>query len=170
MDDARPPSLVSAVCDDFLRRKLKVEWGGNLRPDAAFTRSLTKKMAKAGCICVTGGLECACDRLLKFMNKGITLASAEQVLKNFKAAKIFVHAYLMYDFPTETKAEQRAAERYVKGLAGRGLIQSSFWHRFALTVHSPIAQNPEKYGIIIKSARQHPRRVFASNELAFVTA
>ena len=124
-------------------------------------------MARAGCIAVTGGLECANDRLLALMNKGITLASAEGALKAFRAAKIFVHAYLMYDFPTETKAEQRGAEKYVRGLAKRGLIQSCFWHRFALTVHSPIVREPEKFGIIVKRPKAG-RRVFAINELEYV--
>ena len=72
----------------------------------------------------------------------------------------------MYDFPTETKAEQKEAERYVKGLAKRGLIQSCFWHRFALTVHSPIARAPEKFGLVVEKPRSG-RRVFARNELAF---
>ena len=129
----------------------------------AFTPALAKKMAKAGCIAVTGGLECANDRLLALMKKGITLASAEKVLRAFRAAKIFVHAYLMYDFPTETKAEQRGAERYVRSLARKGLIQSCYWHRFALTVHSPIAREPEKFGIIIKQNESK----FAKNELEY---
>ena len=161
-----PPAVVRGMCEEILRRKLKVEWWGNVRFDAAFTPALCRLMAKAGCIAVTGGLECANDRLLKLMNKGVTLASAEKVLKAFKAAKIFVHAYLMYDFPTETKAEQKEAERYVKGLGRKGLIQSCFWHRFALTVHSPIAKEPEKFGIVIERPRKSAR-VFARNELAF---
>ena len=70
----------------------------------------------------------------------------------------------MYDFPTETKAEQRGAERYVKSLAKRGLIQSCYWHRFALTVHSPIAREPEKFGIIVKPLKSN----FARNELEYV--
>lgn len=163
VDEAMPPKVIKGMCEEILRRKLKVEWWGNIRFDAAFTPALAKLMAKAGCIAVTGGLECANDRLLKLMNKGITLAGAEKVLKAFKAAKIFVHAYLMYDFPTETKAEQKGAERYVKALAKRGLIQSCFWHRFALTVHSPIAKEPEKYGIIVKPNGSK----FAKNELEF---
>jgi len=163
VDEAMPPALVRGVCDEILRRKLKVEWWGNIRFDAAFTPALARKMAKAGCIAVTGGLECANDRLFKLMNKGITLASAEKVLKAFKAAHVFVHAYLMYDFPTETKTEQKEAERYVRSLARRGLIQSCFWHRFALTVHSPIAREPEKYGIIIKKRKSN----FALNELDY---
>ena len=158
-----PPKVIKGMCEEILRRGLKVEWWGNIRFDAAFTPGLAKLMAKAGCIAVTGGLECANDRLLKLMNKGITLAGAEKVLKAFKAAKIFVHAYLMYDFPTETKAEQKGAEKYVKGLAKKGLIQSCFWHRFALTVHSPIAKDPGKFGIIVKPSKS----TFARNELAY---
>ena len=169
VDEAMPPALVSCVCDEILRRRLKVVWWGNIRFDAAFTRPLAKKMAKAGCICVTGGLECADDRLLALMNKGITLESAERVLKAFHSAGIFVHAYLMYDFPTETKRELAGARRYVKDLARRGLIQSCFWHRFALTIHSPIAREPERFGIRIV-ATEGRRRVFARNELAYVKA
>jgi len=166
VDEAMPPALVAGVCDEIIRRKFPCEWWGNIRFDAAFTPALAKKMAKAGCIAVTGGLECANDRLLKLMNKGITLAGAEKVLAAFQRAKIFVHAYLMYDFPTETKREQREAERYVKGLARRGLIQSCFWHRFALTVHSPIAHDPERFGIIIEKPRTR-KRVFARNEIGW---
>ena len=164
VDEAMPPALVSAVCDEILRRKLEVAWWGNIRFDNAFTPALAKKMARAGCIAVTGGLECANDRLLKLMNKGITCASAEKVLRGFRAARIFVHAYLMYDFPTETKREQKEAERYVKSLAKKGLVQSCFWHRFALTIHSPIAREPEKFGIIVKPLKSN----FAKNELEYV--
>lgn len=167
VDEAMPPKVIREMCDEILRRKLKVEWWGNIRFDAAFTPALCKQMANAGCLAVTGGLECANDRLLKLMNKGITLSSAERVLRAFRQAKIFVHAYLMYGFPTETKTEQREAERYVKSLAKKGLIQSAFWHRFALTVHSPIAKSPESFGIIIRQSR--PRdRLFARNELEYV--
>ena len=163
VDEAMPPKVIKGMCEEILKRKLKVEWWGNIRFDAAFTPALCKLMAKAGCIAVTGGLECANDRLLKLMNKGITLAGAEKVLKAFRAAKVFVHAYLMYDFPTETRAEQKGAERYVKDLAKRGLIQSCFWHRFALTVHSPIAKDPEKFGIMVKQNESK----FAKNELMY---
>jgi len=169
VDEAMPPALIRGICREILRRKMKCEWWGNVRFDGAFTPALARLMAKAGCIAVTGGLECANDRLLKLMNKGITLESAERALEAFKAADICVHAYLMYDFPTETKAEQKGAERYVRGLIRRGLVHSCFWHRFALTVHSPIAKNPEKYGIIIGNPKVG-RRVFARNELDYLRA
>ena len=168
VDEAMPPALVRGVCKEILRRRLAVEWWGNVRFDAAFTPELAELMAEAGCIAVTGGLECANDRLLALMNKGITLAGAEKVLKAFKRAGILVHAYLMYGFPSETKAEQQGAERYVKSLAKRGLIHSAFWHRFALTVHSPIVRDPVRFGIrVVSAAPVRADRVFAVNELKY---
>ncbi len=165
VDEAMPPKLVRGVCEEILRRNFTCTWWGNVRFDAAFTPELTKLMAKAGCIAVTGGLECACDRLLKLMNKGITLKSAEKVLKAFKASKIGVHAYLMYDFPTETKREFSEAKKYVQSLVSRGLVSTYYWHRFGLTVHSPIYAAPEQFKIEVEPIPKG--RLFALNEVGY---
>ena len=163
VDEAMPPKLVREVAAEIVRRGYVCEWWGNIRFDAAFTPELSRLMAKSGCVAVSGGLECADDRLLKLMNKGITLASATKVLEAFKAAGIAVHAYLMYGFPTETAAEERAARRYVASLARRRLVASVFWHRFALTVHSPIAAAADRFGIVPRPEESD----FAVNELDY---
>jgi hypothetical protein len=172
VDEAMPPSLVEGVCREILKRGFKCEWWGNIRFDNAFSSQLVHLMAKAGCIAVTGGLECADDRLLKLMNKGITCASAKRVLKRFRAAGVAVHAYLMYAFPTQTEQEALGALDFVRELFCENLIQSAFWHRFALTVHSPVAKNPEAFGIEVcppPAAPSKPRGagVFARNEIGF---
>lgn len=167
VDEAMPPALVKEVCEEILKRGFKCEWWGNIRFDKAFTPSLARLMARAGCIAVTGGLECANDRLLKLMNKGITLASSRRVLEAFRAAGIAVHAYLMYAFPTETEKEASDALAYVRGLFAEGLIDSAFWHRFALTVHSPIAANPGAFGISIVEPTCGKRGIFARNEIFY---
>lgn len=170
-DEAMPPRLVREVCEEILRRGFVCEWWGNIRFDAAFTPSLAKLMARAGCIAVTGGLECAHDRLLALMNKGITCASAKKVLKSFRSAGIAVHAYLMYAFPSQTEDEAMQALEYVRNLFAEDLVQSAFWHRFALTVHSPVAKAPEAFGLRVLPLPPPPRTReagrFALNELAF---
>ena len=169
-DEAMPPALLSRMCREILRRKFRCRWWGNVRFDTAFTPQLARLMARAGCIAVTGGLECAVDRLLKLMNKGITLASARAALTAFRDAGILVHAYLMYGFPTQTAREAVAALGHVRRFFREGLVQSAFFHRFALTVHSPIAQRPEAFGIRVAAspARAGRRRpVFARNEIPF---
>ena len=165
-DEAVPPALVRKICDELLSRREKIVWWGNIRFDGKFTPELAAKMAEAGCIGVTGGLECAHDRLLKLMNKGITCASARATCENFADAGIMVHAYLMYGYPSETKKETLQALEFVRDLFAAGCIQSAFWHRFALTVHSPIAADPPK-GMVIQPPAKPRHGVFALNELSF---
>lgn len=167
VDEAMPPALVRRVCEEIVRRGIKSSWWGNVRFDRSYTRELCRLMAKAGCIAVTGGLECADDRLLALMNKGVTLASARQAMRNFTSSGIMVHSYLMYGFPTETEAETMGALDYVRGLFADGLVQSAFWHRFALTCHSPVARSPERFGITPVPPPRRKRRVFAVNEIPF---
>ena len=124
-------------------------------------------MAQAGCIAVTGGLECAHDRLLKLMNKGITRASVTQACKAFSDAGILVHAYLMYGFPTQTAQETYEALDFVRRLFAAGHIQSAYWHRFALTAHSPIARAPGKFGISLKTFPDSAQGRFAINEIPY---
>ncbi len=169
-DEAMPPALIERMCREILKHKFKCRWWGNVRFDTAFTPKLVRLMARAGCIAVTGGLECAVDRLLKLMNKGITLAAAHAALTAFRDAGIMVHAYLMYGFPTQTEREAIAALGRVRRFFREGLIQSAFFHRFALTVHSPIAKTPEKFGILVgrrRPAAPRAPRTFARNEIPF---
>ncbi len=167
-DEAMPPALVANLAREIIRRKFKCTWWGNVRFDAAFTPALARLMARAGCIAVSGGLECANDRLLKLMNKGVTRKSARAALVAFADAGIMVHAYLMYAFPTETEREARGALGWVRDLFRAGLVQSAFFHRFALTVHSPVSRDPAKFGIVVPDWKRAPKKPrFALNEIPF---
>jgi hypothetical protein len=76
------------------------------------------------------------------------------------------HAYLMYGFPTETAQETLDSLEVVRDLFANGLIQSAFWHRYAMTLHSPSGQQPESVGA--KHVKQ-PLGSFANNEIPFTT-
>ena len=165
-DEALPPALVSRLCDELIKRRLPLAWWGNIRFDAAFTPALAAKMRAAGCVAVTGGLECAADRLLALMNKGVTLAGARRVCAAFAQNGILVHAYLMYGFPTQTREEILSALDFIRRLYRDGFVQSSYWHRFALTAHSPIARNPGKFGIALLP-EPAPASRFARNEIPY---
>jgi hypothetical protein len=100
------------------------------------------------------------------MNKGITLAGASETCRAFSDAGILVHAYLMYGFPTQTEEETYGALDFVRQRFADGHIQSAYWHRFALTTHSPIARTPERFGIRLL-APPIPERRFALNEIPY---
>ncbi len=162
VDEAAPPAVLKEVAEELLRRKTGISWWTNIRFENAFTQELCQLLAASGCIAVTGGLETASDRLLKLMNKGVTIRQAAKVCDNFSKAGIMVHAYLMYGFPTQTKQETIDALEIVRQFFEEGLIQSAFWHLFTATVHSDVGKNPEKYHCTIVN---HPVGAFARNDL-----
>lgn len=163
-DEAAPPALLRDIALEILKRRLIVTWWGNIRFEKSFSSGLCRLLALSGCIAVSGGLEAADERVLKLINKGVTLRQAANVCKNFKQAGIMVHAYLMYGFPTQTEQEIINSLELVRQFISLGLFQSAYWHRFSLTVHSPIAHDPEKYRINITDSLEHP---FANNDLIY---
>lgn len=167
VDEAAPPTLLKAMSEEILKRGLKITWWGNIRFDPYFTADVTKLMKEAGCIAVTGGIEVASERVLKLIDKGISIEKVAVTTKNFKDAGIFVHAYLMYGFPTETVQETVDSLEVVRQLFKKNYLSSAYWHRFALTAHSPVGLNPEKFKVKIVPQKKSEFGTFAVNELPF---
>lgn len=163
VDEAAPPKLLYALAEGLVRRNLLISWWANIRFEKNFNTERVKLLAKSGCIAVSGGLEVASDRLLKLMNKGVTVQQVADVTATFAQAGIYVHAYLMYGFPTQTEEETLLSLEYVRQLMEVGCIQSGYWHRFAATIHSPVGMQPENYGIKLNPLNS----AFAKNEIDF---
>jgi len=166
VDEAAPPVLLRKLAEEILKRKLIISYWTNVRFEKSFTPELCYLMAQSGCIAISGGLEVASPRILELINKGITIETARESMKNFAEAGIMSHAYLMYGFPTETAQETIDSLEVVRNLFADGLIQSAFWHRYAMTVHSPSGHDPECVGA--KRIKQTPGS-FANNEIPFST-
>jgi len=96
------------------------------------------------------------------IQKGITVAQVARVNKNFKDAGIMVHAYLMYGFPTQTAQETIDSLEMVRQLFEAGILQSAFWHQFAMTAHSPVGMNPGLYKVEKKTTAIG---TFANNDI-----
>jgi hypothetical protein len=148
VDEAAPPALMRDLALELLRRKVTITWWTNIRFEKSFTADLCRLLKQSGCIAVSGGLEVASDRLLALMKKGVTVAQVAQVTDNFTEAGIMVHAYLMYGFPTQTTQETIDSLEMVRQLFEQGVLQSGFWHRFAMTAHSPVGLSPEAFGVV----------------------
>ena len=165
VDEAAPPKALKTLAAELQRRQLSVSWWGNIRFEKSFTPELCQQLADSGCIAISGGLEVASDRLLKLMKKGVSVDQVARVTKAFADAGVLVHAYLMYGFPTQTVQDTVDALEYVRQLFENGCIQSGFFHRFACTVHSPVGQHPEEYGVTLQPL---PPITFATNDVGFI--
>lgn len=165
VDEAAPPALMREVALEILRRGISVTWWTNIRFEKSFTRDLCVLLKASGCIAVSGGLEVASDRLLKLIDKGVTVEQVAQVTRNFTEAGVMVHAYLMYGYPTQTVQETVDSLEMVRQLFEAGILQSGFWHQFAMTAHSPVGMYPEKFGVV-KETEQIG--TFANNDINYI--
>ena len=165
VDEAAPPKMLKALAEELIRRNVQISWWGNIRFEKTFTPELAELLADSGCIAMSGGLEVASDRLLKLMQKGVSVEQVAQVTRGFADAGILVHAYLMYGFPTQTVQDTVDALEYVRQLFENGCIQSGFFHRFVCTVHSPVGMNPQDYGVELVPL---PPTTFARNDVGFI--
>jgi hypothetical protein len=153
-----------ALASEIIRRKMTVVWWTNIRFEKSFTFDLCLLLKESGCIAVSGGLEVASDRLLGLINKGVSVSKVAKVTDSFTRAGIRVHAYLMYGFPTQTVQETIDSLETVRQLFEAGVIQSGFWHQFAMTAHSPVGLNPSQFKVQIENEKPG---TFANNDLMF---
>jgi radical SAM superfamily enzyme YgiQ (UPF0313 family) len=169
VDEAAPPKALKALATEIIQRRLAITWWGNIRFEKSFTPELCQLLADSGCIAISGGLEVASDRLLNLMKKGVSVEQVARVTKAFSDAGVLVHAYLMYGFPTQTVQDTVDALEYVRQLFETGCIQSGFFHRFACTVHSPVGQSPQDYGVtLVPLPPVAPHSQFAKNDIGFI--
>jgi len=164
VDEAAPPALMRALALEIIRRKLTVTWWTNIRFEKSFTKDLCVLLKASGCIAVSGGLEVASDRLLQLIDKGVTVEQVAKVTRHFTESGIMVHAYLMYGYPTQTVQETIDSLEMVRQMFEAGILQSGFWHQFAMTAHSPVGIEPEKFGVVKDSDIVG---TFANNDINF---
>ncbi|MBK8671613.1 MAG: radical SAM protein [Bacteroidetes bacterium] len=164
VDEAAPPALMRALAIEIIRRNIVITWWTNIRFEKSFTKDLCVLLKASGCVAVSGGLEVASDRLLELIEKGVTVEQVAIVNRNFTEAGIMVHAYLMYGFPTQTVQETVDSLEMVRQMFEAGIMQSGFWHQFALTAHSPVGLYPEKYGV---KKNTESLGTFANNDIFY---
>ncbi|MCW4035238.1 MAG: B12-binding domain-containing radical SAM protein [Candidatus Bathyarchaeota archaeon] len=107
---------VEQICDELLKRKLKIAWDCETRVDMV-TNDLLKKMRKAGCIAVWFGVESCSKEVLSGMGKSEqTKEYVEQTKRAFKWVNdngMMIVTNIILGFPGETKESAWETVNYV---------------------------------------------------------
>lgn len=145
--DVMAPGYLERMSDAFLNAGLDMHWAAELRMEKIFSYERAYKMAKAGCVCVSFGMESGSQRVLDLMDKGTKVDYMSATMKNFSNAGIACQLMAFTDFPTETPAEKAATYEFIRN-------NEEYWATgglgtFLLTGTSAIAKNPAKFGITL---------------------
>lgn len=104
-----------AICDEMIKRGLKVPW--TCMGDAMFIDYGTlKKMAEAGCIGMKFGIESADSEILKTIGKPLNLGKAKDVVRWCKELGIRTHATFCLGLPGETIRTIEKTMKYMEEL------------------------------------------------------
>lgn len=96
-----PQGHLKALCEYIIKNNLDFKWGcfARLKNLDAETIHLMKK---AGCYMVSFGIESGSEKILKFLNKNISLKEAETIIKACKKEGIKTRGSFIYNIPGET--------------------------------------------------------------------
>lgn len=145
--DVMAPGYLERLSDAIVDAGLDIKWAAELRMERIFSVERAQKMAKAGCVCVSFGMESGNQRILDLIDKGTKLEYMSATMKNFAAAGIACQLMAFTDFPTETPAEKAATYEFIRN--NRDYWSSGGMGAFLLTGTSMLAKNPERFGITL---------------------
>jgi hypothetical protein len=100
------------LCDKMIKHKLNLKWFdcANLR---ILDERLLDKMRAAGAVKLTYGVETGSQRLLNYVNKGVTVERARRFLEYSDKIGIWNHIELIAGFPSETQKDVQATVNFI---------------------------------------------------------
>ncbi len=89
------------ICKEIIKRKLNIDWDIRTRVDNV-NEEMLRLMKKAGCNGIHYGIETGSEKILKVLDKGITIEQANRIFELTRKYRIPTLAYFMIGNPTET--------------------------------------------------------------------
>jgi radical SAM superfamily enzyme YgiQ (UPF0313 family) len=155
------------VCDEIVRRGLKLRWTSFARVDTV-SRDLLARMQAAGCQAVSFGVETANADILKTIKKGITLPQVIEAVTLCNETGVLPHVSFILGLPGETQASLHETVAF-----GEQLKQMGVQHGFHLLAPFPgtaVREENDQYDLKILSndwSQYHANRAIC--ETAAVT-
>jgi anaerobic magnesium-protoporphyrin IX monomethyl ester cyclase len=119
----------SELCSLIRKNNLDIEWVCDTRVDL-ISRELLKEMKAAGCKTIWFGGESGSPRILKKLNKGVTLEQTEHALKLCREEGIQTACSFLLGIPSETAEDMEATFKFARKL-------DPDWCRFNIFVAVP---------------------------------
>ncbi len=104
---------VMGLCDEIVRRGLRIEWICNSRVDTVDLEML-RHMKAAGCGHISFGMESGSQQILDAVKKGTTVDQARDVMAWAREAGIKTLVYVVLGLPGETKGTILETKRLIR--------------------------------------------------------
>jgi anaerobic magnesium-protoporphyrin IX monomethyl ester cyclase len=137
-----------AVCDEILKRGLKLSWTSFARVDTVSEEVLVK-MKASGCHTVSFGIESGNPEMLKRIRKGITLDQVTDAVGMCNRAGITPHASFILGLPGETPETLKDSIEFGDRLSKMGVLHG--FHILAPFPGAEVRDQIDRYDLKILS-------------------
>ena len=145
-DESYPPALFQKLSRRLIDDKTDIAWTTHMRfEESLLEEKVWQDVAESGCKYLHFGYESGNQRVLKLMDKATELGAIETNLRMSSEAGIWNHLMGFFGFPGETEQEADDSKAFVEKNSAH--IHSLGFMTFVLGKYSPIAFEPEKYGV-----------------------
>jgi radical SAM superfamily enzyme YgiQ (UPF0313 family) len=122
---------------------LNISWGCTTRVDL-LDEEILALMKKAGCDYISIGVESGSERMLKIVEKNITVQQVKDAVRMLKKSRIPFEAFFMIGFPDETEQDLEKTFQLMKEMDG-GTVCLSIFTPYPGSAQFDTAQ---RYGLI----------------------
>ena len=145
-DESYPPALFRKLTRRLVETDMGIQWTTHMR----FEKSLLEQSVwddawGSGCRYLHFGYESGSERVLQLMDKHTTTEIMEKSLQLSSRVGIWNHIMGFFGFPGETPQEAWQSVQFLED--HKDLVHSIGFGTFDLSKHTPVAKNPEKFGV-----------------------
>jgi anaerobic magnesium-protoporphyrin IX monomethyl ester cyclase len=145
-DESYPPALFRKLTRKLVESNMDIAWTTHMR----FEKSLLddavwKDAVDSGCRYLHFGYESGNERVLKLMDKATTTEVIHKSLELSAGVGIWNHVMGFFGFPGERREDALDSIRFLE--ENKDLVHSIGFGTFDLSKHTPVAKNPEKFGV-----------------------
>ncbi len=143
--DAMAPRFAEALARALVARGAPIRWSADFRIETYYSPERCRLLYQSGLRAVAFGVESGSDRVLKAMDKGISVARIRAVNTRFHQAGIATAWMTFSGHPGETDAHALETARLIH--RERQCVDLFILGRFGLTSGARIAADPQAYGL-----------------------
>jgi len=145
-DESYPPALFRKLTRKLIETNMDIVWTTHMRFEKSLLdHAVWKDAVDSGCRYLHFGYESGNERVLKLMDKATTTEVIHKSLELSAGVGIWNHVMGFFGFPGERREDALDSIRFLE--ENKDLVHSIGFGTFDLSKHTPVAKNPEKFGV-----------------------
>ena len=145
-DESYPPALFRKLTNALVEQKMNIAWTTHIRFEKSLLDDEVWKTAQeSGCKYLHMGYESGSERVLQLMDKATTRDVIQRSLELSSRHGVWNHIMGFFGFPGERYEDAKVSTQLLED--NKEHVHSIGFGTFDLSKHTPVAKNPEKFGV-----------------------